>query len=84
MLHDLLANKYLAQFHQIYNLQLFYEFQGQYPPVCTHGASMAFVVGLLALVTSETTVISPHVRKSTFWNLETFCLWNPESWKFLL
>ena len=53
MLDDLLVNKYLAQFHQIHNLQLFYEFQRQYPPVCTHGASMAFVVGLLALVTGE-------------------------------
>ena len=53
ILDDLLVNKYLAQFHQIHNLQLFYEFQGQYRPVCTHGASMAFVVGLLALVTGE-------------------------------
>ena len=28
--------------------------------------------------------ISPHVKESGFQNPGNFCIWNPESWKFLL
>ena len=27
---------------------------------------------------------SPHVKESGFRNPGNFCIWNPESWKFLL
>ena len=58
-----------------------------------HSNRMLFVLGFLNLSSSLhfyspliqlTCVDSPHVRESRFWNLQHFCLCNPESGKIYL
>ena len=49
--------------------------------------SVLLCMACLSKLYSITVVLipqSPHVKESGFRNPGNFCIWNPESWKFLL